>query len=215
MPFSPNQIIIWTFEWIETKLHPNGESLDFIDISDAKKPIAWNYRKTWRYYFVAQDNYRKFSFSEYKKWDPIIMIADYNNGEYEEYFAVYEIWKLIRESDGTLNITNEQWYTKDWWKSLWRCGNYKPDNVMDKQDLLNQIAYFIDVWVPLEYTEYTKYHIFYYISWAFLIDKFIQGKWEIYIWIWLALQALVFVVYWFLVFYIIKFIKKLNKKKYL
>lgn len=62
MPFTPNQIVIWTFEWTETKNHPNWESLDFINISNTKKPLAENYTKIGKYFFIAHDN-------EYWLWE--------------------------------------------------------------------------------------------------------------------------------------------------
>ncbi len=82
---------------------------------------------------------------------------------------------------------------------------------MTREELLQKVAYYIDVWVPVYDS---NYNIFYYISWAFLIDRFIAWKWETYIWIWLLLQVLVFVFYWFILFYFAKFISKwkFNKK---
>ncbi len=142
MPFSPSEIIIGIFEWTHMETHPNWKKLEFIDISNTKKPLAGEYSKIWKYFFVASDNNRKISFSNYKKWDPIIIIADYNDWTYEDYFAIYEIWRLTRTIDNSLDIVDTEWYIKDWWKSMWQCGNFRPDNLMTKQELLNQITYY-------------------------------------------------------------------------
>lgn len=166
MPFSYSEIIIGTYEWTEIKTHPSWNKLDFIYISNTKKPLVWNYNKIWKYYFVAHDNDRRFSFSNYKRWDLVIMIADSNNWNYEDYFAVYELGKLVRKTNWELDIVNMQWYIKDWGKSMWQCWSFKPDDVMDKEKLLYKISYFLDVWVPL-YQEKMSIN-FILISWFFL-----------------------------------------------
>lgn len=217
MPPSPSEIIVWTYEWKEDIIHPDENfrewrNIDFIKITDTKKPFWRNYSKLWKYYFLHSDNNDvNFDLSNYKKWDQIIILSDYNNWNYEEYFAVYKIWKLVRDINWELDIVDTKWLSKDWWKSMWWCWNYKDESVMNKEELLNWVAYTIDVWVPITNWNLSIIH---YISWAFLIDKFIAWKWETYIWIWLLLQIIVFIFYWFLLYFLIKFFSKwkLNKK---
>lgn len=155
MPFSPAEIIIWTYEWKETRIHPDKNfrewrNIEFIKISNTKKPFWANYNKIWKYYFLHSDNNDvNFDLNNYKIWDSIIMISNYNNWNYEDYFAVYEIGKLARKTDWKLDIIDMQWVKKDWWKAMWQCWNYKPEWVMNKNKLLSDLEYFIDVWVPV------------------------------------------------------------------
>lgn len=225
MPFFPNELLIWTFEWVENRVHPDKSfrewrNIQFIKVSDVKKPLD-NYWEIGKYYFLHSDNNDvDFDVNKYKKWDQVIMISNYNNWNYEDYFAVYQIGKLIRKKNEELDIVDTQWNFKDWWKSLWQCWNYKPDDVMDKKDLLYQVAYFIDVGVPFDKNSLTSSVVYssnssivYYISWAYFIDQFIQWKWEEYIWIWLILQVLVFVIYGFILYFLIRFFTKWKVSK--
>lgn len=146
MPFSYNLITVWVFEWIEKKIHPYEWEMDFIYFSDIKKPFPVEYLNTWKYYYLST-YYRKFDLSNYKKWDLIITITDSTNWSYEDYFSVYEIWKLVLNTKGELDIIDPQWYIKDRSKTFWQCGNYKPDNVMDKDDLLYKVSDYLNIWI--------------------------------------------------------------------
>lgn len=147
MPFFPTLIIVWTFEWVESGTYPEWEKLTFVNISDIKRPFASDYFKNWKYYSLGT-NETNFDLSNYKKWDLIIGIADSENWNYEEYFTIFDIWKLIIGKDWKLNIVDTQWYHKDenWWKPIWWCWNYKSEWVMDKEELLYKISNYLNIW---------------------------------------------------------------------
>ena len=205
MPHSPANLITWIYEGIEIKKHPDWSTLQFIKLKDVKKPFAWDYTKLWKYYFLHSDyNKSKFNMDKYIPWDHIIAISDYNNWAYEEYFAVYEIGKLVLLNNKIV-IDEKQWTIKNWWKNLWWCWKYNSDNVMSERDLLNKISKNIEIQnVSID----SSIWLLYYVSGAFLIDRFIQGKWENYIWIWIILQLWIYILYTLFFIYLIKYFKK-------
>lgn len=146
MPFSPNELIIWTYVWTEDRVHPDesfreNRIIQFIKIENVRKVFDLELDNVWKYYFLHSDNNEaNFSLKKYNIWDKIIAIANYNNWNLEDYFAVYEIGKLVK-INGNLEIIDSEWTKKDWWKSLWWCGNHKPNNVMNKRDLLKKLDY--------------------------------------------------------------------------
>ena len=165
MPHSPANLITWIYEGIETKKHPNWSILQFIKLKDVKKPFALDYTKLWKYYFLHSDNNdADFSMKNYKNWDQIIAIADYNDWSYEDYFAVYEIGKLELLKD-KLVIYEKQWTIKNWWKNLWWCWNHRPNNVMDEKDLLKEISGYIDIWISNDNLKNIDRKIYFIIFW--------------------------------------------------
>ncbi len=207
MPHSPSNLVTWIYEGVEYKKHPDWSTQQFIKLKDITKPLAWNYTKIWKYYYLhSDDNQAIFMMNNYFPWDNIIAIADYNNWDYEDYFAVYEIGKIV-SVNGKLDIRDNQWTIKNWWKKLWWCWNYRPNNVMDERELLDKIGKNIEI---QKSSVWTWFWFMNYVSWAFLIDKFIQWKWETYIWIWIILQLLIFSLY---VLFFYTFIKNIKKKK--
>lgn len=142
MPHSPSIVIIWDYRWTKSDYLPYrfyGEErkVQFVKVSNEEKPFAKEYTKLWKKYFIEED----FDSSKYKKGDTIIMLADYINGSdiiLESYFNIFEIAKLSCNNN-SLSIEYPQWNSKQWWKNLWQCGNYKPEWVMDEKELLSNL----------------------------------------------------------------------------
>lgn len=140
MPFSPESIVIWEYNWkIENKLPYGNYSVwkfQFINFKDAEKPFSTSYKKLWKHYYIDTSI---IDLQNYKNWDLIISISDYNNWDYDDYFKIYEIWKISCKNYDDFFIENKQWMKGSFWKEMWQCGNYKPDNVQSEQELLEKI----------------------------------------------------------------------------
>jgi hypothetical protein len=205
IPHSTANLIIWIYEGIETKKHPDWSTLQFIKLKDVSKPFAWNYPKLWKYYFLhSDDNQAKYNMDKYIQWDLIVAIADSNNWSYEDYFAVYEIGKIVSVNE-KVDIQEKQWTIKNWWKNLWWCWNFKPDEAMSEQKLLEELSKKIEL---KQVTTEQSFWLLYYISGSYFIDRFIQGKWENYIWIWIILQLWIYILYTLFFIYLFKYFKK-------
>lgn len=210
IPHSTERIIIWTYNWIKKWTHPDLKTIvQYLDVSDLRSPLSKYNKKIWKYYYLHSDDEEIKSsmlMKDYNPWDFIIMVADYNDWAYEEYFAVYELGKLVN-INWKLDIVDEIGTLKDWWKNMWQCGNYKDDNAMNKQELLDKLAYYIDVWV----LAYSNIGISYYLLGWYFIDKIIQWKWEVYIWVWILLQILVIFIYIWIIIWITNLFRKRRK----
>ena len=140
MPFTPELIIVWKYNWlIEWKLPYEMSSkweFQFIDIENIEKPFSTSYFKTWKHYFI--DTWRV-DFEGFNIWDTIITISDHNNWDYEDYFQVLEVWRIWCKNNDEFYIENKQWYFKSFWKVLWQCWNYRPDDVMSEEELVEKI----------------------------------------------------------------------------
>lgn len=135
IPFTSNQIIVWNYNWkIENTVPERSWNFQFIDFINFYKPFPWNNTEIWKYYFI--DNNR-INLSSYEKWDLIITISSYDDWFYEDYFTIYEMWK-ISCNNNHLEITNREWIVKEFWKKIWTCWQ-APDYILNEEDLLNEI----------------------------------------------------------------------------
>ncbi len=175
IPFSPQELIIATYNWKEERIHPDENfrewrKIQFIKLGNVKKPFAESYNKKGKYYFLHSDNDNiNFDLKNYQIWDQIIAISDYNNWNFDEYFAVYEIGKLVYKN-WNYEIQNSQWNMKKWWKNLWQCWNYKPENVMDEKQLLQEIASYIDIWVSKQDIKNSDKFLYIIIFWFIFLS---------------------------------------------
>jgi hypothetical protein len=140
MPFTPESIVIWEYNGIIEKEFPYERfeewEYQFIDFNRVEKPFSKLYMKLWKYYYIDTS---RIDLKDYKNWDLIITISDYSNWDYEDYFGVFEMWKISCNNNDDFFIENIQWYIKSFWKEAWQCGNYRPDNVQSEEELLEKI----------------------------------------------------------------------------
>ncbi len=135
-PFTTNQIIVWEYNWLLDNKVPGREwDFQFIDLENHYKPFAWNNTELWKYYFV--DNNR-INLSKYNKWDLVITISSYDDWLNDEYFTVYEMWKISCNSNNEISIINREWKVKEFWKKIWTCWEV-PENILSEKDVLAKI----------------------------------------------------------------------------
>lgn len=137
-PFSPNLITVWEYNWTYEKEFPYEISWRKIFVNlDNKEKIFWNnYLDFGKYYYVNTD---RINIDKYKKWDLLIAVADYNNWDFEEYFEIYEVWKISCKNDDEFFIEYKEWKKTSFWKEMWYCWNYEPEDVMSEEELLGKI----------------------------------------------------------------------------
>ena len=144
IPYSPNEIIIWVYQWEFWCKNPEDNSTRHcIALAGIIKPFWLKDSKFGEFYFLQKyghaDYEENFDLRWYNTGDTIITIASANNWNYEKYFAVSEIAKLIW-SGSNMQIVDKQWSIMDWWKKLWQCGNFRPDDVMNERDLITKLS---------------------------------------------------------------------------
>ncbi len=156
MPHTKQEIIIGTFEreyegdFPKKWFYENTEEViaKYIDFSWLEKPFAKFYKKIWKYFFYdfkkLPKSYKREHWTKiinldgFKKGDKIIMVSDYQDWDFEDYYTISAIAKLKCDWKN-LKITNAKWYNITWEKSMWQCGNYKPKNVFSKKELLEKL----------------------------------------------------------------------------
>ena len=75
-----------------------------------------------KHYFVDTD---RINLSGFDKWDKIIAISEYDNGDFEDYYTIYEMWKLSCNNENKLNIENKSVYKR------YRNNHYQNNDVVD------------------------------------------------------------------------------------
>lgn len=197
MPDSVYDIHLWIYNWTNIQKYPDWNNYQFLKIDSVSTPLT-NNDKLWKYYYI---NNKNISLENYQKWDLIIMYSYPWDYRYEDYFYIFEIWKLINKN-WKLSLIDKQWEIKDFWKLMSRCKYAKQ---ISERQLLDDIQKSM---IINKDNINIKNNIFYYLSLWFLIDNFIQWKWEAYVWIWIMLQLLVYIAYWLMIFLIVKRLKK-------
>lgn len=140
MPNSPESIVVWEYNWIIEKEFPYERyekwEYQFVDFINEEKPFSKSYMKLWKYYYIDTS---RIDLKDFNRWDLVITISDYDNWNYEDYFGIFEIWKISCKNKDEFFIENKQWAINKFWKEMWQCGNYRPDNVMSEEELLEKI----------------------------------------------------------------------------
>lgn len=164
LPPSPHDIILGTFQWEYVADFPKNYfntqtgnvQAKYLSLTNIEKPFTKQDLKgytvsmynpnIWKYFFydvINNNTSIKFSLKKediknLSKWDTIIALSFLINGRFSDYYSISSLWKL--ECKGkNLVIKNIGENKLNWEKETWQCGNYKPDNVLSKQELLAKL----------------------------------------------------------------------------
>ena len=138
-PFTSELIVVWEYNWLlENKIPDEKQAkweFKFMDFINTEKIFSKYNLELGKHYFVDTD---RINLSGFDKWDKIIAISDYDNGDFEDYYTIYEMWKLSCNNENKLNIENRQWYFKAFWKKIWNCWEI-PDYILSEEEILEKI----------------------------------------------------------------------------